>query len=137
MRGSDRSPAMGLGRATATIGLLVLGGCSIFRPAPPPAPVEPPKPRLAEPLAMHTFPFDPRTTGVVGELQVTFSRHEDTLPDIARTGVDLISTSALNSCLILSSWIFPGLWLFPVYPRFQFSRGLRPQSFRNETQERA
>ncbi len=84
MRGSDHGPVAGLVRVTATIGLAVLGGCSLFRPAPPPPPAEPPAPRLAEPLAMHTFPFDPQTTGVVGELQVTYSRYEDTLPDIAR-----------------------------------------------------
>ena len=84
MRGSDHSPVAGLVRVTATIGLVALGGCSLFRPAPPPPPVEPPTPRLAEPLAMHTFPFDPQATGVVGELQVTYSRYEDTLPDIAR-----------------------------------------------------
>jgi len=84
MYGSDCSPVRGLVRATATVGLLVLGGCSIFRPAPPPPPVEPPKPRLAAPLALHTFPFDPATTGVLGELQVTEARYEDTLPDIAR-----------------------------------------------------
>ena len=39
---------------------------------------------LAAPLALHTFPFDPETTGVVGELQVTYARYEDTIPDIAR-----------------------------------------------------
>jgi L,D-transpeptidase ErfK/SrfK len=33
---------------------------------------------------MHAFPFDPETTAVLGELQVTQSRHEDTLADIAR-----------------------------------------------------
>lgn len=80
------SPVAGLARAAAIVALFTLGGCSLFKPvpAPVPAPVEPARPRLAEPLAMHTFPFDPKTTGVVGELQVTFARYEDTLPDIAR-----------------------------------------------------
>jgi L,D-transpeptidase ErfK/SrfK len=36
------------------------------------------------PVAMHEFPFDPEQTGVLGEVQVTQSRHEDTLADIAR-----------------------------------------------------
>jgi L,D-transpeptidase ErfK/SrfK len=79
------SPVAGLIRATSLVTLLALGGCSLFRPAPEPVePVEPPKPEPAAPVATHTFPFDPQFTGVLGELQVTHSRHEDTLPDIAR-----------------------------------------------------
>jgi len=80
-----QGPAAGLIRATSVVAVLALGGCSLFRPEPEPvAPVAPVGPRLAEPLATHTFPFDPQSTGVVGELQVTFARHEDTIPDIAR-----------------------------------------------------
>jgi L,D-transpeptidase ErfK/SrfK len=78
------SPAVGLARASAVVALVALAGCSIFRPEPAPAPVQPAEPRLAAPLATHTFPFDPETTGVLGELQVTYAHHEDTLPDIAR-----------------------------------------------------
>jgi len=78
------SPAAGLARASAVVALATLAGCSVFRPEPAPMPAEPAAPRLAAPLATHTFPFDPQSTGVVGELQVTYSRHEDTLPDIAR-----------------------------------------------------
>ena len=44
----------------------------------------PPPPPIVAPLATHSFEFDPETTGVIGELQVTQSRHEDTLADIAR-----------------------------------------------------
>jgi L,D-transpeptidase ErfK/SrfK len=51
---------------------------------PPPPPSEPPKPEALPPLATHEFPFDPKTTTVVGTLQVTHSRREDTLADIAR-----------------------------------------------------
>jgi L,D-transpeptidase ErfK/SrfK len=78
------SPAAGLARASALLALLTLAGCSVFRPAPEPVPVEPAQPKLAPPLATHTFPFDPKSTGVIGELQVTHARYEDTLPDIAR-----------------------------------------------------
>ncbi len=78
------SPVAGLARASSVVALCTLAGCSVFKPTPEPAPAEPVKPRLAAPLATHTFPFDPKTTGVVGELQVTYSRQEDTLPDIAR-----------------------------------------------------
>jgi L,D-transpeptidase ErfK/SrfK len=78
------SPVAGLARALALITLVTLAGCSVFRPAPEPVPVEPAKPRLAAPLATHTFRFDPQATGVLGELQVTYARYEDTLPDIAR-----------------------------------------------------
>jgi len=78
------SPVNGLARASALVVLVTLAGCSIFRPEPEPVPAEPAKPKLAAPLATHTFPFDPQTTGVLGELQVTYARHEDTLPDIAR-----------------------------------------------------
>ncbi|MBP9590582.1 MAG: L,D-transpeptidase family protein [Steroidobacteraceae bacterium] len=80
-----RMQVAAIGRV-ASIGLfLALGGCSVFRPQQPPAaPAAEAKPQLLPPLATHTFPFDPKATGVVGELQVTFARQEDTIPDIAR-----------------------------------------------------
>ena len=81
------SPLSGLARAAALIALFALGGCSVFRTSKPVEPVEPlapAKPQLAAPLATHTFPFDPKATGVLGELQVTFAHYEDTFPDIAR-----------------------------------------------------
>ncbi|MCM2312768.1 MAG: L,D-transpeptidase family protein, partial [Steroidobacteraceae bacterium] len=79
-------PVAGLAHAALLVVFLTLGGCSLFEPVPEaaPPPVEPQKPQLAVPLATHTFAFDPETTGVVGELQVTYARYEDTLPDIAR-----------------------------------------------------
>src|SRR5262245_42536791 len=66
--------------------LAMLGGCAVFQPEHPAAapPAAPPAPTYAEPLATHAFPYDPKTTGVVGTLQVTISREEDTLADIAR-----------------------------------------------------
>lgn len=71
-------------QAAALALLLALGGCSLFVPRQPePAPAAP-QPKLLAPLATHTFPFDPKTTGVLGELQVTYAREEDTIPDIAR-----------------------------------------------------
>lgn len=74
-----------LRRAAVCAVLAALAGCSVFQPetAPPPPP-EPPKPTALPPLATHEFPFDPKTTTVVGTLQITHSRHEDTLADIAR-----------------------------------------------------
>jgi L,D-transpeptidase ErfK/SrfK len=72
-------------RALALAVPLVLAGCSVFAPQPPPAPPPPPpKPQFAAPVATHVFPFDPKTTAVVGELQVTHSHQEDTFADIAR-----------------------------------------------------
>jgi L,D-transpeptidase ErfK/SrfK len=73
-------------RTLAAATLLALAGCSLFMPQPPPPapPAPPPKPQLAAPVATHTFPFDPKSTGVVGELQVTYSHQEDTFADIAR-----------------------------------------------------
>lgn len=60
-------------------------GCTLFRVEKPPSPpVEPPKPQYAEPLATHVFPYDPKTTGVIGTLQATIANEEDTLSDIAR-----------------------------------------------------
>ena len=66
--------------------LATLAGCNVFQPEakPPVAPPAPPKPVGLPPLATHVFPYDPKTTTVVGTLQVTHSRHEDTLADIAR-----------------------------------------------------
>jgi L,D-transpeptidase ErfK/SrfK len=66
--------------------LLALGACSVFVPddtarRAPPAPA---RPAGLPPIATHTFPYDPKTTGVVGVLQVTHARDEDTLADIAR-----------------------------------------------------
>ena len=75
-----------IGRRAATLGLLlVLGGCSIFVPHERgPGDSATPPPQLLPPLATHTFPYDPKSTAVVGELQVTIAREEDTIPDIAR-----------------------------------------------------
>jgi L,D-transpeptidase ErfK/SrfK len=61
-----------------------LAGCSIFEATKPPAPAEPARPRYAEPVATHTFPYDPKLTSVVGTLQATIANEEDTLSDIAR-----------------------------------------------------
>jgi L,D-transpeptidase ErfK/SrfK len=76
-------------RAFALGAVLALGGCATFvpeaPPPPPPAPqAAPVPPPVVAPIAMHQFPFDPKKTGVLGEVQVTQSRHEDTLADIAR-----------------------------------------------------
>ena len=72
----------------AAVGLtLTLGACATFEPEvqpPPPPPPAPAPPPVVAPVATHQFPFDPKTTGVLGELQVTQARHEDTLADIAR-----------------------------------------------------
>lgn len=81
----NQIPAMAR-RAAALALLLALSGCSLFVPREtgPVEPSGPPKPQLQAPLATHTFPYDAKTTGVVGELQVTYAREEDTIPDIAR-----------------------------------------------------
>jgi len=73
-------------RATLLGAVATLSGCSVFQPQrePPPPPPEPAKPQFAEPLATHTFPYDPKTTAVVGTLQATIANEEDTLSDIAR-----------------------------------------------------
>jgi L,D-transpeptidase ErfK/SrfK len=71
-------------RATLALALATLAGCSVFQPRHEPAPSEPPEPRYEEPIATHTFPYDPKVTGVVGTLQATIAREEDTLSDIAR-----------------------------------------------------
>jgi L,D-transpeptidase ErfK/SrfK len=68
---------------------LILGGCSLLAPRAPVetaevAPVEPPKPVYAAPVATHRFEIDPAHDDVVGNLQVTVATREDTLPDIAR-----------------------------------------------------
>ena len=72
-------------RAGVAAMLLALGGCSVFVPEKSAkTPLPPPRPAGLPPVATHTFPFDPKTVGVVGVLQVTHARHEDTLADIAR-----------------------------------------------------
>ena len=88
LRGLPRSNRTLTRAATAAAlgAALALGGCSVFRPVPPePAVVdEPPPPPIQAPLATHTFPFDLASTAVVGQVQVTYAHHEDTLSDIAR-----------------------------------------------------
>jgi len=80
-----RIPTPAARRVAALTLVLALGGCSIFVPhQQEPVVAAPAKPQLLPPLASHTFPFDPKTTTVLGELQVTYARDEDTIPDIAR-----------------------------------------------------
>lgn len=74
-------------RRTAAVAAFaaLASGCTLFQVEKPPAPpVEPPKPQYAEPLATQVFPYDPKTTGVIGTLQATIANEEDTLSDIAR-----------------------------------------------------
>jgi L,D-transpeptidase ErfK/SrfK len=76
----------------AAAALLALAACSLL--APPvreepalvaePVPVEPPKPQYAPPIDTHRFEIDAAHDDVVGQVQVTISTKEDTLPDIAR-----------------------------------------------------
>src|SRR6185436_1529223 len=106
---------------------LVLAACSLMGPpvaAPPPvevpvAPVEPPKPQLAPPVATHRFEID-ADDDVVGELQVTLVGKNDTLSDIARRfdigyeeivranpGVDPWLPGADREVIIPSEFIIP------------------------------
>jgi L,D-transpeptidase ErfK/SrfK len=72
--------------------MLALAACSLLAPpireeqAPESAqvPVEPPKPQYAPPIGTHRFEIDAAHDDVVGQVQVTVSSKEDTLPDIAR-----------------------------------------------------
>ena len=79
-----------VGRRSVALGLLLaLGGCSVFEPIYPDgdgkgrADGKPPV-DLVAPLATHTFTLESEETAVVGELQITFARDEDTLTDLAR-----------------------------------------------------
>jgi L,D-transpeptidase ErfK/SrfK len=80
------APSSGWWRVACAGTLLALGACSVFVPedASRRVPPAPERPAGLPPIATHTFPFEPKTTGVVGVLQVTHTRHEDTLADIAR-----------------------------------------------------
>ncbi|HEY8540063.1 MAG TPA: L,D-transpeptidase family protein [Steroidobacteraceae bacterium] len=64
---------------------VLLAGCQLVPRKPEPVVEEPPPPPpIQEPIATHTFWFDPETDDVVGELQVTRVQGEDTFSDIAR-----------------------------------------------------
>ena len=77
---------------SAPVTLLLLSGCAVFAPEKPAlesaageAGLEPLPPQVVQaPLATQSFPFDPKHTAVVGQLQITHASYEDTLPDIAR-----------------------------------------------------
>src|SRR5258706_14361171 len=75
-------------KLTVCIGGLLLGGCSLFRPAPvapPPAPPPPPPPvpQLPQPSATDRAAVE---TGhdIVGHVHNAIVGKEDTRPDIAR-----------------------------------------------------
>jgi L,D-transpeptidase ErfK/SrfK len=80
------TPPVTLSRVACLAALLAVGGCSVFVPQERAAkvPAAPTRPAGLPPIATHTFAYDPKTVGVVGVLQVTHARHEDTLADIAR-----------------------------------------------------
>lgn len=73
--------------SAAVFSALLLAGCSFLgmqeEPPPPPAPVEPPKPVYAEPVATTKFLVGP-DDDVVGLVQRTVIGKEDTLSDVAR-----------------------------------------------------
>ena len=76
----------------AAAALLTLAACSLLSPpvreepalVAEPVSVEPPKPQYAPPIDTHRFEIDAAHDDVVGQVQVTISTKEDTLPDIAR-----------------------------------------------------
>ena len=76
----------------AATAMLALAACSLLsppvkeqpEPAPAPVPVEPPKPQYAPPVLTDRFEIDAAHDDVVGQVQVTVTTKEDTLPDIAR-----------------------------------------------------
>ena len=115
--------------APAIAALLVLGGCATFMPEAPPPPPPPPvvapaPPPVVAPVAMHQFPFDPKTTRVLGEVQVTQSRHEDTLADIARR-FDVGYDELIRANPGVDPWlpgdgtriVLPTQWVLPDGPR--------------------
>ncbi|MEQ1580398.1 MAG: L,D-transpeptidase family protein [Steroidobacteraceae bacterium] len=74
-------------RSAALLPIVLLAGCQLLQrqpEAPPPAVVEPPPPIVYAPAATQRFQFDPATTEVVGQLQLTKVGQEDTVSDIAR-----------------------------------------------------
>ena len=72
--------------------MLALAACSLLSPpvkeepapASVPVPVEPPKPQYAPSIDTHRFEIDAAHDDVVGQVQVTVTSKDDTLPDIAR-----------------------------------------------------
>ncbi len=70
-------------RCTLLAGLALLAGCQSLVGLLPARPVATAVPALPTPVAMHEFTLGPRDD-VVGTLQVTKARAEDTLSDIAR-----------------------------------------------------
>src|SRR5690349_21535018 len=73
-----------LARVALLAAALAAAGCQLSRPVEPTPPPAPPPPQIQDPVATHTFRFDPKRDEVVGELQITHVQGEDTLPDIAR-----------------------------------------------------
>ncbi len=74
-------------RTAALVPAVLLAGCQLLqapREEPVPEVVAPPPPVVYAPAATHRFHFDPQTTEVVGQLQLTKVGAEDTLSDIAR-----------------------------------------------------
>lgn len=73
-------------------GCTLLAGCALIgsHPAPPPPvvkvapPPPPPKPQLAAPIDTHKFVLANPDDDVVGTVQITIARQQDTLLDIAR-----------------------------------------------------
>jgi L,D-transpeptidase ErfK/SrfK len=79
---------MKISRLAVCVGVLVVGGCSLFRPKPPPAPpvvrqLPAPAPELPKPNSTHRSAVD-AGTDLVGYVQKVTVGKEDTLPDIAR-----------------------------------------------------
>src|SRR6185312_14790383 len=77
-------------RSVLVASLALLSGCAVLRPRPPPpapvvqaAPPPAPKPQLPDPVDTHKFVLS-ADQDVVGTVQITTARKQDTLLDIAR-----------------------------------------------------
>jgi len=74
-------------RVATLVPAFLLAGCQLLQPPPEavaPQVVAPPPPVVHAPIQSHRFQFDPKTTEVVGAMQLTKVGAEDTLSDIAR-----------------------------------------------------